>query len=157
MTKELVDVQHHRDTNIRQKVVSYWEQRRWHGGYHVPSSPACPSIEVLKTCFHSMPCRNSRSSTGCIPHNIFGRDQLTYSRTRGAQKARVNSLSPLARLDGLVPCCEDWHTKVNLLGVSSEYWYIYAWVCKVVQLMYLCVKYLCVCFNTWKCISLLHI
>ena len=52
---------------------------------------------------------------------MFDGDQLTSSRARGAQKARVNSLSPLTRLDGLIPCCEDWHTKVNLLGVSSVF------------------------------------
>lgn len=49
---------------------------------------------------------------------LFGGDQLTATRARGAQKTRVNSISPLARLDGLIPCAEDWHAKVNLLGVS---------------------------------------
>ena len=29
-----------------------------------------------------------------------------------------NSASPLARIRGLIPCAEDWHTKFNLLDVS---------------------------------------
>ena len=52
---------------------------------------------------------------------LFGRDQLTSSRARGAQKARVNSLSPFTQLDGLIPCCDYWYTKANLLGASSVF------------------------------------
>ena len=52
---------------------------------------------------------------------FFGGDQLASARARGAKRARVNSSSPIARLDGLVPCCEDWHTKLNLLGVSVKF------------------------------------
>ncbi len=52
-------------------------------------------------------------------HKVFlGGDQLTAARARGAQKIRVNSVSPLARVEGLIPCAEEWHTKLNLLGVS---------------------------------------
>ena len=52
-------------------------------------------------------------------HKIFfGGDQLTVARARSAQKAMDNSVSPLARIRGLIPCAEDWHTKLNLLDVS---------------------------------------
>ena len=30
----------------------------------------------------------------------------------------MNSISPKTRLEGLIPCTEDWHTKLNLLGVN---------------------------------------
>ena len=50
----------------------------------------------------------------------FGGDQLTAVRGRGAKRIRSNSLSPQARLEGLIPCAEDWHTKLNLLGVINN-------------------------------------
>ena len=49
---------------------------------------------------------------------FIGGDQLTAARARSSQKARANSVSPLCSLHGLIPCTEDWHTKLNLLGVS---------------------------------------
>ena len=48
---------------------------------------------------------------------LIGGDQLTAARARGAKKMRANSVSPLTRLEGLIPCAEDWHTKLNLLQV----------------------------------------
>lgn len=48
---------------------------------------------------------------------LFGGDQLTSARARGAIRARVNSLSSIAHLDGLIPCAEDWHVKLNLLAI----------------------------------------
>ena len=48
---------------------------------------------------------------------LFGGDQLTAARARGAKKIKMNGVSPLDRLEGLVPCAEDWHAKVNLLEV----------------------------------------
>ena len=54
-----------------------------------------------------------------ILHKIlFGGDQLTAARARGAQRIRINSKSPQEKLEGLIPCSEDWHTKLNLLGVG---------------------------------------
>ena len=49
---------------------------------------------------------------------FLGGDQLTAARARAAIKTRVNSLTCDTRLDGLVLCAEDWHTKVNLLDVT---------------------------------------
>ena len=50
---------------------------------------------------------------------LFGGDQLTAARARGAKKAKFNSYCSVTQLDGLIPCAEDWHTKMNFLGVSS--------------------------------------
>ena len=36
---------------------------------------------------------------------LFGGDQLTTVRAREAIRARVNSLSAIARLDGIIPLC----------------------------------------------------
>ena len=56
-------------------------------------------------------------------HNVlFGGDQLTVARARGAQHVRKNSVDGVGRLDGLVPVCEDWHARVVLLSVSHFFW-----------------------------------
>ena len=53
-------------------------------------------------------------------HNIlFGDDQVTVARARGAQHAREKSVDGVGRLNGLVPVCEDWHSHVCLLSVSE--------------------------------------
>ena len=49
---------------------------------------------------------------------LFAGDQKTAARARGAQKAKVNAVSPSRRLAGLVPVAADWHTKVKLFDVS---------------------------------------
>lgn len=49
---------------------------------------------------------------------LFGGDQLTVARIRGSQRIRQNSEDEKGRLEGLVPCVEDWHTKVILLEVN---------------------------------------
>ena len=51
---------------------------------------------------------------------LFGGDQLTVARARGAQRIRANSESASARLQGLVPVCEDWHAKQCLMGVRRD-------------------------------------
>ena len=54
-------------------------------------------------------------------HNIlFGGDQLTVARARGAQHVRENSVDGVGRLEGLVPVCEDWHARVTLQSVSQN-------------------------------------
>lgn len=49
---------------------------------------------------------------------LIGGDQLTAARARNVKKHRLNSSSPSARLDGLIPCVEDWHTQTILLEVQ---------------------------------------
>ena len=53
-------------------------------------------------------------------HILFGGDQLTCARARGAQRIRQNSLIGQSRLEGFVPIVEDWHAKACLLGVSCS-------------------------------------
>ena len=53
-------------------------------------------------------------------HILFGGDMLTAKHARGSKYVRSNSTRGLDRLEGLLPVAEDWHTKVCLLGVSSN-------------------------------------
>ncbi len=48
---------------------------------------------------------------------LLGGDQLTAARVRGAKKAKVSADVPSTRLEGIIPVAEDWHTKMNFLGV----------------------------------------
>ena len=43
---------------------------------------------------------------------LFGGDQLTAARARGAIKAMSNASTAAKRLQGLIPVCEDWHAQV---------------------------------------------
>ena len=45
----------------------------------------------------------------CYHQTLFGGDQLTACRCRGAQSARINDDDTAERLIGLVPVVEDWH------------------------------------------------
>lgn len=49
---------------------------------------------------------------------IFGGDQLTACRARGAQLSRDNAYDPAGRLEGFIPVSLDWHAKVCLLEVT---------------------------------------
>lgn len=51
---------------------------------------------------------------------LLGGDQLTVARARSAKKAKINSVDPSLRLDGLLPVAEDWHTRLNLLQVRNR-------------------------------------
>ena len=59
-------------------------------------------------------------TTACVQPILAGGDQLTVTRTRGAQKAKANALTPTSRLEGLLPMVED--TKVTLLTVGYNYY-----------------------------------
>lgn len=61
-------------------------------------------VDIMKDEFHQI---------------LFRGDQLTVARARGSQRIRKNSERGKERLDGLLPVCEDWHTKLCLLGVRS--------------------------------------
>ena len=43
---------------------------------------------------------------------LFGGDQLTRERAFHAQEGKVQSKTPLGRLQGVIPKCEDWHALV---------------------------------------------
>ena len=52
---------------------------------------------------------------------LFGGDQLTAERARGAQRCRRNELLPEDQLRGLVPVAAEWHAKQCLLQVCFIY------------------------------------
>lgn len=53
-------------------------------------------------------------------HNVLlGGDQLTCARVRGSQRIHENSTTGSARLEGLVPAIEDWHTGVCFMQVPN--------------------------------------
>jgi len=67
---------------------------------------------------------NKKIVHNVVPHPIlFGGDQLTAARVRGAQDAKCNSTSSDKRFDGIVPVIEDWHTKVVILEVRMPILY----------------------------------
>ena len=53
-------------------------------------------------------------------HILFGGDQLTVARARGAQGVLCNSHNGFDRLKGLVPVVEDWHAKVTFMKVILD-------------------------------------
>ena len=64
-----------------------------------------------------------------VLHSIlFGRDQLTRKRSETAIELRKNGTSPAMQLKGLIPMCEDWHTKRVLLEVfCCDYIIMHIW------------------------------
>ena len=44
---------------------------------------------------------------------VFGGDQLTEERAAGVQRLRQNGVTPPARLSGLLPTAESWHSQNN--------------------------------------------
>ena len=46
---------------------------------------------------------------------LIGGDQLTAAQACNVKKHRLNSSSPSAHLDGLIPCVADCHTQTILL------------------------------------------
>ena len=60
-------------------------------------------------------------------HILYGGDQLTTERMRGAKNVRSNACRGKERLEGVVPMVEDWHTKVVLLKVSTVH--VHALLC----------------------------
>ena len=52
-------------------------------------------------------------------HILFGGDQLTVARARGAITAMANHPTVQKRLEGIVPVIEDWHTLVVLLEIRK--------------------------------------
>lgn len=48
---------------------------------------------------------------------LFGGEQLTAARARGAKRVKVNSAEASSHLDGIIPVAKDWHAQLNLLEV----------------------------------------
>ena len=77
-----------------------------------------PALQYTKRVLIPEKATTFESEHASLHKVLFGGDQLTAARARGALRTRGNSLSPLFRLEGLIPCAEDWHTQLNLIGVS---------------------------------------
>ena len=58
-----------------------------------------------------------KSNTTDMWEILFGGDQLTVARCRGATGIRSSHLTSLTRLEGLIPTVEDWHCRMTLLKV----------------------------------------
>ena len=56
---------------------------------------------------------------------LLGGDQLSTAMARRVKAQRRNSTSELESLGGLLPVCEDWHTKLCLLTVSHAFQIFY--------------------------------
>jgi len=65
--------------------------------YHLPEDFVCN-----EECYHRI---------------LFGGDQLTVSRSRGAQSIRYHDDDSEERLDGMIPVTEDWHARLTLMRV----------------------------------------
>lgn len=51
---------------------------------------------------------------------LFGGDQLTTARARGARSLRLNHDDAIDRFEGIIPVVEDWHARVHLLEVRID-------------------------------------
>lgn len=49
---------------------------------------------------------------------LFGGDQLTVARCKGAAAIRSSHLTASERLEGVIPVLEDWHSRMTFLKVS---------------------------------------
>lgn len=57
---------------------------------------------------------------------LFGGDQVTRKRAETAKEGRKNDTSLKKKLKGIIPVCEDWHTKKIFLEVSySVKWQLF--------------------------------
>ena len=63
--------------------------------------------------------------TATVCKTLFGGDQLTAARARGAITAMSNATTTAKRLKGLIPVIEDWHAQVSLLDVSKSVAVVY--------------------------------
>ena len=50
---------------------------------------------------------------------LFGGDQLTRERAYHAQHAKLQSSTPIRKLLGIVPKCEDWHARTSFYQVYN--------------------------------------
>ena len=86
---------------------------------YVPTLPSEGSV--------TLPDGSSRMYDNTTFHKLlFGGDQLTVARARGAIELRslhAKSLhaKSLHRLEGVTPVVEDWHTRMTLMKVYINY------------------------------------
>ena len=83
-----------------------------HAHQYVPTRSKIKQVDVLTG--------ETASVTEVQMHSVmFGGDQLTAARARGAKKSRANSTTLDKCLSGLEPYVQDWHAKVIFLEVRN--------------------------------------
>lgn len=67
---------------------------------------------------HTLPTGHQVTFDDTKFHEIlFGGDQLTVARARGAQVLRSTHDSAVSRITGLIPVIEDWHARMTMMKV----------------------------------------
>ena len=81
---------------------------------YVPTLPSEGSV--------TLPDGSSRMYDNTTFHKLlFGGDQLTVARARGAIELRSLHAKSLHRLERVTPVVEDWHTRMTLMKVYINY------------------------------------
>ncbi len=80
-------------------------------------------VEILEALQGYVPKYTGERGEQKVQTVAFGGDQLTVERSRGVQRARVNSDNQVDALEGLYPFASDWHAQVILLEVRT--WYMF--------------------------------
>ena len=78
-----------------------------------------PAVEYSNECYIPSTMESVTTPAAALHKKLFGGDQLTAARIRGAQAAMCNGQTALKRLEGVIPVVEDWHTEVLLYEVCS--------------------------------------
>ena len=74
-------------------------------------------ISIIKHLQQYVP-HHTTDAVDVIHQILLGGDQLSTAMARRVQAQRRNSTSPFEALNGIIPVCEDWHTKLCLLTVN---------------------------------------
>lgn len=78
-----------------------------------------PNIDCSNKCFIPSRMEYVDKPESVLHKKLFGGDQLTAARARGAQLAMSNSKTAMKRFNGVIPVIKDWHTEVLLYEVSA--------------------------------------
>lgn len=79
-----------------------------------------PVQSTTKVCTHPTTGDEIEYTEDVFHHILFGGDQLTLERIRGAKNTRANSNRQKDKFMGFIPVVEDWHAQVMLLTVSAH-------------------------------------
>lgn len=78
-------------------------------------------IEIMESLHKYVPSKTSRQGMiELLDSCLFGGDQLTCARARGAKRHWQDSETAVEWLSGLEPVVEDWHTKMCLYEVRRK-------------------------------------
>ena len=75
-------------------------------------------VDIMETLHTYVPTTDTTPTSPGHIAVLFGGDQLTAARARGAKRAVMNGATFQKRLEGIYPVAEDWHAKMNFLDVS---------------------------------------